>query len=101
MLSTASNARFGDLVLASYMFLVAVVGPTRVMLEDGAPTKILRALRATGFALFGGISSESGGSERICSLTGIPALLAYSFITTNDTDHWLVHGRVSRRAHQW
>jgi AcrR family transcriptional regulator len=44
MLATASDARFNDLALTSFMFSAAMVGPTRAMLEGGAPTKMLRAL---------------------------------------------------------
>lgn len=46
MLATASDARFEDLALTSYMFVAAMVGPTRAILEGGAPPKMLRALRA-------------------------------------------------------
>jgi AcrR family transcriptional regulator len=45
MLATASDARFYDLALVSYMFHAAMVGPTRAMLEGGAPPKMLRSLR--------------------------------------------------------
>lgn len=45
MLATASDTRFDDLALTSFMFSTAMVGPTRAMLEGGAPPKMLRALR--------------------------------------------------------
>jgi AcrR family transcriptional regulator len=45
MLKTASDARFDDLSLVTFMWLSALVGPTRAMLEDRAPPKMLRALR--------------------------------------------------------
>jgi AcrR family transcriptional regulator len=45
MLATASDARFDDLALTSFMFSAAMAGPTRAMLEGGAPPKMLRALR--------------------------------------------------------
>lgn len=45
MLATASDARFDDLALTSFMFCAAMAGPTRAMLEGGAPPKMLRALR--------------------------------------------------------
>ena len=46
MLATATDARFEDLALTSFMFVAAMVGPTRSILEGGAPPKMLRALRA-------------------------------------------------------
>lgn len=45
MLATASDARFDDLALISFMFSAAMAGPTRAMLEGGASPKMLRALR--------------------------------------------------------
>jgi AcrR family transcriptional regulator len=45
MLATASDGRFDDLALTSFMFSAAMAGPTRAMLEGGAPPKMLRALR--------------------------------------------------------
>jgi len=45
MLATASDARFDDLALTSFMFSAAMVGPTRAMVEGGAPPRMLRALR--------------------------------------------------------
>ena len=45
MLATASDARFDDLALTTFMFSSAMVGPARAMLEGGAPPKMLRALR--------------------------------------------------------
>ena len=45
MLATASDARFDDLTLTSFMLFAAMVGPTRAMLEGGASAKMLRALR--------------------------------------------------------
>lgn len=45
MLATASDARFDNLALTSFMFAAALVGPTRAMLEGGASPKMLRALR--------------------------------------------------------
>lgn len=44
MLATASDARFEDLALTSYMFCAAMVGPTRAMIEGGAPPRMLREL---------------------------------------------------------
>lgn len=44
MLSTAADARFADLPMVSFMFLAAMVGPTRAMLEDAAPERMLDAL---------------------------------------------------------
>ena len=44
MLETAPDARFDDLPLVSFMFLAAMVGPTRAMLEGAAPPKMLRVL---------------------------------------------------------
>lgn len=46
MLSTASDATFKDLKVASYMFASAMIGPTRGVLEGQAPPKMLRVLRA-------------------------------------------------------
>lgn len=46
MLATASGVRFDDLVLTSYMVCAAMVGPTRAILEGGAPPKMLCVLRA-------------------------------------------------------
>lgn len=45
MLATASDARFEDLALTSYIFSAALVGPARAMLEGDAPPKMLLALR--------------------------------------------------------
>ncbi|MFZ3128305.1 MAG: TetR/AcrR family transcriptional regulator, partial [Rhodoferax sp.] len=45
MLATASDARFDDLALTSFMFSAAMAGPTRAMVEGGAPPRMLRALR--------------------------------------------------------
>ena len=45
MLATASDARFDDLALTTFMFSTAMVGPTRAMLEGRAPPRMLRALR--------------------------------------------------------
>lgn len=44
MLASATDARFDDLALTAFMFSAAMVGPTRAMLEGGAP-KMLRVLR--------------------------------------------------------
>ncbi len=44
MLATASDARFDDLNIVSFMVHAAMAGPTRSALESGAPSKILRAL---------------------------------------------------------
>lgn len=45
MLATASDARFDDLALTTFIFSAAMAGPSRAMLESGAPPKMLRALR--------------------------------------------------------
>ena len=45
MLATTSDVRFDELALNAFMFATAMVGPTRAMLEGGAPPKMLRALR--------------------------------------------------------
>lgn len=45
MLATASDARFDDLALTSFMFSAAMAGPTRAMVEGDAPPRMLRALR--------------------------------------------------------
>jgi AcrR family transcriptional regulator len=44
MLETASDARFANLPLVAFMFSAAIVGPTRAMLEGGAPPHMLEAL---------------------------------------------------------
>jgi len=44
MLVTAADARFVDLPMVSFMFLAAMVGPTRAMLEGAAPPRMLDAL---------------------------------------------------------
>jgi len=44
MLATAPDATFVDLPVASFMFLSAMVGPTRAVLEGGAPTTVRQAL---------------------------------------------------------
>lgn len=46
MLATATDARFNDIDTIAYVFFAAMVGPTRHMLDGGAPQKILRGLRA-------------------------------------------------------
>ena len=51
MLATASDAHFADLSLTSFIVVNAMVGPTRAMLEAGAPPKLLRALRGQLTAL--------------------------------------------------
>ncbi|MCW5644779.1 MAG: TetR/AcrR family transcriptional regulator [Rhodoferax sp.] len=45
MLATAPDAAFEDLQLTSHVFIAAMVGPTRTLLEGDAPPKLLRALR--------------------------------------------------------
>lgn len=45
MPASATDARFDDLALTAFMFSAAMVGPTRAMIEGGAPRKILRVLR--------------------------------------------------------
>ena len=45
MLATATDARFDNLPLISYVLTVAMIGPTRAMLEGGVPRAILRGLR--------------------------------------------------------
>tara|TARA_R110001599_G_scaffold299881_1_gene504957 strand:+ start:1220 stop:1774 length:555 start_codon:yes stop_codon:yes gene_type:complete len=45
MLATAPDASFEDLKLTSHVFIAAMVGPTRTLLEGDAPPKLLRALR--------------------------------------------------------
>lgn len=44
MLLTAPKVRFANPTLTAYMVFTAMVGPTRAMLEGGAPPKMLRAL---------------------------------------------------------
>ncbi|MFM0668163.1 TetR/AcrR family transcriptional regulator [Paraburkholderia sediminicola] len=46
MLETAADAQFADLPMVTFIWLNALVGPTRAMLEGRAPPKMLRALRA-------------------------------------------------------
>ncbi|MGF6774344.1 AcrR family transcriptional regulator [Paraburkholderia sp. GAS199] len=46
MLDTAQDAKFADLPMVAFMWLSAMVGPTRAILEGRAPPKMLRALRA-------------------------------------------------------
>lgn len=46
MLATASDVRFDDLAVTSYMFCAAMVGPVGAILKGGAPPKMLRVLRA-------------------------------------------------------
>jgi len=41
MLATASDAHFDELPMAAFMILSAMVGPTRSVLEGGAPPKML------------------------------------------------------------
>lgn len=45
MLGTATNARFKDLMVTSYMFATAMIGPTKGVLEEQAPSKLARVLR--------------------------------------------------------
>ena len=45
MLATATDARFDNLLLVSYVLTVAMVGPTRAMIEGATPRTILRSLR--------------------------------------------------------
>jgi len=45
MLATAPDARFKDLVVTSYMFATAMVGPTKAVLEEQAPPKLVLVLR--------------------------------------------------------
>ena len=45
MLATAADVRFDELVLKAFVFATAMVGPTRAMLEGGAPPKMWRTLR--------------------------------------------------------
>jgi len=45
MLVTAPDARFKDIVVTSYMFATAMVGPTKAVLEEQAPPKLMRVLR--------------------------------------------------------
>jgi AcrR family transcriptional regulator len=45
MLETAVDAKFNDLPMVTFIFLSAMVGPTRAMLEGRAPARMLRALR--------------------------------------------------------
>ncbi|MDR5773936.1 MULTISPECIES: TetR/AcrR family transcriptional regulator [unclassified Caballeronia] len=44
MLATASDAIFDDLNTTAFMLAAAMVGPTRLMVEGGAPRAMLRAL---------------------------------------------------------
>lgn len=44
MLSTATDARFDDLAVTVQVFAGAMVGPTRAMIESGAPPTSLHAL---------------------------------------------------------
>lgn len=46
MLSTAKDAQFNDLEIASYMFATAMIGPTKGVLEQQAPRKLTRILRS-------------------------------------------------------
>jgi AcrR family transcriptional regulator len=42
MLATASDAKFDDLPTVTFMLAAAMSGPTRVLLEGGAPVKMIR-----------------------------------------------------------
>lgn len=44
MLATASDARFDDLAMVSFMFAAAVMGPTRAAVEGRAPHKMMQVL---------------------------------------------------------
>ncbi|MGF6933689.1 hypothetical protein OKW41_002828 [Paraburkholderia sp. UCT70] len=46
MLETPVDAKFADLPMLAFIWLNALVGPTRAMLEGRAPPEKLRALRA-------------------------------------------------------
>ncbi|MBC7702504.1 MAG: TetR/AcrR family transcriptional regulator [Rhodoferax sp.] len=46
MLSTATDAKFNELLVVSYMFATAMTGPTKGILEEQAPPKLMRVLRS-------------------------------------------------------
>lgn len=61
MLASAADARFADVQLTAYMLTAAMIGPTRAMLEGGAPPKMLRALRQQLVSLcLGYLEREAG-----------------------------------------
>lgn len=51
MLASAQDAQFDDLPLVAYMVTVAMIGPTRAMVEGAVPQKMLRALPSQLVAL--------------------------------------------------
>lgn len=65
MLSTASDAKFKDLMVTSYMFATAMIGPTKGVLEEQAPPKLMRVLRTQLTSLcLGYLERESLSSKQ-------------------------------------
>lgn len=65
MLSTATDAKFNDLPIASYMFATAMIGPTKGVLEEQAPPKLMRVLRRQLESLcLGYLEREARDAER-------------------------------------
>lgn len=65
MLSTATDAKFNDLVVTSYMFATAMVGPTKGVIEQQAPPKLVRVLQSQLVSLcMGYLEREALGSRQ-------------------------------------
>lgn len=62
MLATASDRRFENLPLVTFMLHSAMVGPTRAVLEGGGPPEIVAALRGELVTLCQGYLDRVSGS---------------------------------------
>lgn len=66
MRSTANDAQFNDLEIASYMFATAMIGPTKGVLEQQAPRKLTRILRRQLISLcLGYLEREADAARRV------------------------------------
>lgn len=66
MLSTATEAQFKDLEIASYMLATAMVGPTKGVLEAQAPRKLTRVLKTQLVSLcLGYLEREAEAARRV------------------------------------